>query len=570
MPQQTVPPSDSMDTALFEHLPYAVFVISDDGYLQKINTAFTALLGYRDRDIKEMRFSDISAVDTHLRSIDQPIRDNILSFELYAFKKAEHKPLPLTMIHQSGTTVRVRLRTFNIPDKAGGPAAAVGILEPEPTRQSKSEQSTKESEFWQIEENYRNILENSGDAIVITDFNGWIVTVNRMFLDLLGYSRNHEVAGRYLVEFTPMEGSFQSTTSETVTIDNKYYQEHIIAIDRLFETGLAKTNGYMLRQDKTVIPVESTLSLLYNRDGEQRGTITICRDRTRQILAEQEIQRSHAFLESVIEATADGIYVVDENGFIVLVNNAVCTMTGYSRRELIGHYALDVLFDRNWSNTTATYEDVFKEGFFDKFESSWRRKDGSMLQVESQLKLLLDEENNATGFVCSGRDITRRKQAEALLRRAHDHLEQKVAERTRDIKEANTALKVLLNNRDQDRITFEKRTLANINELVLPYAEKLRSSGLTPGQKKLLEILETNLLNLIAPFTDKVSGKTLLFTPTELQVANLVKIGKATKDIADIMNLSLKTVEFHRHNIRKKLGLDKKKTNLRDFLLSLQ
>ena len=84
-----------------------------------------------------------------------------------------------------------------------------------------------------------------------------------------------------------------------------------------------------------------------------------------------------------------------------------------------------------------------------------------------------------------------------------------------------------------------------------------------------LGIIESNLNDIISPFVCGLSINLLNFTPTELQVANLVKQGKTTKEIASILNLSAKTIEFHRDNIRKKLGIKNRKINLRTHLLSL-
>jgi DNA-binding CsgD family transcriptional regulator len=96
----------------------------------------------------------------------------------------------------------------------------------------------------------------------------------------------------------------------------------------------------------------------------------------------------------------------------------------------------------------------------------------------------------------------------------------------------------------------------------------LKKSRLNTNQKTLINILESNLGNMISPFISTVSSKYFNLTPMEVRVANLVKEGKTNKEIAELLCISKNTILFHRYNIRSKLGLKNKKINLRSHLLS--
>jgi DNA-binding CsgD family transcriptional regulator len=111
--------------------------------------------------------------------------------------------------------------------------------------------------------------------------------------------------------------------------------------------------------------------------------------------------------------------------------------------------------------------------------------------------------------------------------------------------------------------------LLNVNKLILPYIEKIKMTELDEFQKTYLSIIETNLKDIVSPFSREMSVKELNLTPKELQVANLTKRGISSKMISQIMNISPKTVDTYRKNIRKKVGLDRKRVNLRSYLLSL-
>jgi PAS domain S-box-containing protein len=142
--------------------------------------------------------------------------------------------------------------------------------------------------------------------------------------------------------------------------------------------------------------------------------------------------------------------------------------------------------------------------------------------------------------------------------------------KARNLEEVNTALRVLLQKREEDKTKIEENVLSNIKELVEPYLDKLKKSDLDVLQMGHLSVLESNLNDVISPFSSRLSSKFLNLSPSEIRIANLVKQGKNTKEIAELMSLSSTTVATHRRNIRKKLGISDKKANLRTHLLSAQ
>ena len=128
-------------------------------------------------------------------------------------------------------------------------------------------------------------------------------------------------------------------------------------------------------------------------------------------------------------------------------------------------------------------------------------------------------------------------------------------------------MRVILKAREDDKDELESKVLANMKKLVLPYLEKLDNSGLDNSQQACLSALQANLEDLVSPFSQQLSSPLLNLTPREIQVANLIKEGRTNKEIAQFFNVALRTVEFHRENIRKKIGLVNKKANLRSQLL---
>lgn len=181
---------------------------------------------------------------------------------------------------------------------------------------------------------------------------------------------------------------------------------------------------------------------------------------------------------------------------------------------------------------------------------------------------LPDERETAflTAVANSLAGIIKRKQIDAMLETHKQELEIK----TDNLEEMNAALKVLLEKRDQDKTELEEKVLSNVKKLVVPYLEKLKTSRLSQRQAGYVDVLESNLNTIISPFSQSLSMKYYNLTPLEIRVADLVRQGKTTKEMAALLNSSTRTIDFHRQNIRSKLGLKNKKANLRTHLLSVK
>ncbi len=155
------------------------------------------------------------------------------------------------------------------------------------------------------------------------------------------------------------------------------------------------------------------------------------------------------------------------------------------------------------------------------------------------------------------------------LRRNNEELERRVQDRTRDLEEANTALRVLLDQVETSKRELEDRIARSIEDLVLPHIEKLKKRLRAEDLLLHVRLLESNVLSVTSSFSHRLSVKFACLTPTEIEIAQMIMRGNSTKQIASCMARATSTVDFHRNNIRKKLRIESRNLNLRSYLSSL-
>ncbi len=349
------------------------------------------------------------------------------------------------------------------------------------------------------------------------------------------------------------------------------------------------------QEDVAVLERFAALALLALEKATLYSKVT--RELAERKKAEARIRESEQRYLSFLESSPDPIVVYDMQGIATYVNPAFEQTFGLSRHELLGKQ-IDFVPKECWPETKAAIDRMLSGNKITMFETKRLTRDGQILDVQISSTLFQDRHGRQVGNIVTLRDISARKKAEDALQQYHDQLEELVQERTAELadanrrlkqqveerkraegamraqsshlEEVNTALRVLLKKREEDKQEMQENVLSNVKELVVPYLVRLKRGKLEPHQETLMQILQSNLDNIISPFISKISSRYLSFTPTEIRVANLVKEGKTNKEIAELLLISKNTVLFHRHNIRTKLGLKNKKINLRTHLLSYE
>ena len=505
-----------------------------------INPQYARLLGYSLADLNaldgETFFAlfhpeDQPRISAHMDEILQAHDDDILEVE-YRFKTAKGDwmwCLSRDMVFQR--------------DDAGNVQQFIG------TFIDIDERKQAEEALRRSEERYRTLIANI-PGMIYRARSDWSTEITSNSKSLCGYSAD---------EFHTL----QTNWLDLIHPDDK--QGVLEGGSSLRDQPMSVVQEYrILAKDGSVHWVSDHKTSFTREDGSFGGIDGIVYDITQSKQAERALQESEERYRTLVESAGEAIFIVDEKGVFQLVNKRAARRLGFSPEDFVGKKLGD-FFPKE---ITEPHLDGLKRVInSDKGEIIETRveTEGQARWYRTSIVPIREAPGRAHAVLAVTRDVTRMKLTEEELRKRGAELERKTA----NLEEANAALRVLLKRRDEDKLEFEEKVVLNVTELVKPYLDRLKNSKLSDTQASYLDILESNLDDIVSPFLQGLSSKFLKLTPAEVQVTNLVKQGKTTKEIAEIMHLAKSTIDFHRDNIRTKFGIKNRKTNLRTYLLSI-
>lgn len=429
-------------------------------------------------------------------------------------------------------------------------------------------------DFIRTPEFYHLLAESITDVIWVIDVNLLnVVYVSPAIEQLLGYFY-WEVVEQPLISFMPQE-SLDIVNS--LIEREKENQEKKAPPPELLEIKL-------LHKDGTVVWSELSFSYIRSGDDNAIGMLGVARDSTHRVDMMETLRVSEERYRTVLEEIEEGYCEVDLAGNVVFINQAGLNAVGYSEDEILSMNYKEIYSQEDQPRVFEVFNQVYETGEpYKDLVAEMIKKDGTLRQHEMSVLLIRDRHGRPSGFRGITRDITARRQKELKLKKTSADLDRRVMERTnalkkinmdleertRSLEEANIALHVFMNKKDETRQEIEARMVFNVMEAVSPMLEKLKSGQLNEKQQIYLELIEEQLKKITSPFSQNLSMQYRKLTPTEIQIANFIKHGRMTKEIAELANLATSTIESHRKSIRKKFEIDNRKINLRTYLLSL-
>jgi PAS domain S-box-containing protein len=414
-----------------------------------------------------------------------------------------------------------------------------------------TERKIAEKAVQESEAKYRNIFENAIEGIFQVLPGGPFVTVNPALAKMYGYETPEE----FISNVTSLEEQIYPNPGKRADLLNSLNANGIVVGH---EIDLRRKDGStcsVLMDAKAVRDVKGK-TVYYE------GRVVDITGRKR---AEEALRESEERHRVVVERTGQLVYDVDVAAGIVKRSGAIREISGYTPDEFqrgVDFWTGSIHPDDRALAVTSFRKAMQQCSHYD-VEYRFRRKDGTYVFIEDRGVFLKNEEGRAYRMLGTMKNITRRKKLMNELKVSKEELEIK----NTTLEEVNTALRVLLRQIEQDRKDQEERFVSNLRKLVLPYVDNIKKGRLDARQKSFISIIEANLNEIVSPLLQGL--KQFNLNPRQVRIASLIKDGKTTKEIADIMGVAPCSIDTHRNIMRRKLGLNNTKTSLQTYLQSI-
>jgi PAS domain S-box-containing protein len=384
------------------------------------------------------------------------------------------------------------------------------------------------------ETRFRALLDALPAAIYVTDAAGRIIYYNQAAADLVGRE--------------PQLGTDEWCVSWRLFSPDGHPMRHDecpMAIALKEDRAVRGEQAILERPDGTRIPFAPYPTPLRDASGKLIGAVNMLVD----ISERQAADDARGYLAAIVESSDDAIISKTLEGIVTSWNRGAETIFGYRPEEMIGHPVAVLFPPDRLSEEDVILGRIRRGERVEHFETVRRHKDGHLIDVSLTISPVRNGSGRIVGASKIARDITDRKRAEAALRDLNGQLEQRVAERTHELAEANNRL--LTETAERERTEAEllqARKMEAIGQLVSGLAHDFNNLlAAILGNLELLEMRlpDHNLLKLVqaaarsARHGAKLNEQMLAFSRKQHLTPKPVDLNELVLGAQDLLRRSL-------------------------------
>jgi len=507
---------------LYEHAPVGYLLVNDQGVMVKTNLTFCAMLG-------EQRFKVIGKPFSQW--ICKEYQDHYYLFRQRCLVSETISNIDLQLCSLDGGKFFVRIQGIcgEISGSKSGLRLTINVI-------------SDERELQSLKQELQEIARHLDCALDAADGGFWQLNLTNNTMRLDGRAARITGQGK-----DPQEKDF-SFLLNTIHGDHREQVKAAILAHLTAEAGRFEEEFQVSRPDGSLVWL-SVRGRVTTRNGEGEATIMkgILLNINRRKKLEQELNSSRSQLYRIVDHLPACVSYIDSDQRFQYNNKYYEKLFALSAEACKGKQLREVIGERGYQNCLHQVEAVL-DGQEVHFENVVFTPDNVKRLLQVSYIPDFDQKNQVRGFFVLAFDITDSDQMQKL-------------------KEANIALKVLIDQQQSSREDMEQQILNKLTKLVFPYLDLLQGQLDATKKEEYLTLIRIHLESVADSFVQKLSNPLLKLSPREILIADLVKSGKTTQDMAKLLNLSVRTVEAYRMQLRKKLGLNTKKENLRKYLL---
>ena len=521
--------SEANYRGLFENILDGVYQTKPDGTILSVNPALVKMLKY---DSEEDLLSIKLAQNLYVNPEDRKELTQKLD------KDGELRNVEFNLRCKDGREITVLENARAVLDEEGWISHYEGVLT-DITRRKQAERALRDAH-----EHLNATLNALPDLLFEIDIHGRILDFRAPHPELL---------------FRPPEEFLEKKVSQV--LPKEASRAIMAAIREAARKGQSRGKIYSLKMHGETRWFETSIAVKGDPKAPKCRFIAMARDITERRQAEAALRESEERYRLLIDSSDYAITLLAKDGTILLINKTGARNLGGKPEDIIGKSIRDFLPDA-FEEIQERNLNIIKSGKGQEFEDLLELPKGKRW-FWSDLQVVKDANGKDVGIQVISHDITARKQNEELLQQKTEELR----EERKALTDKNIALKEILEHIEKERQDYKQNICRDVEQVTASVLKRLKPKVGPVGAKD-IEVLENELNVMLSKDIDIFKDRYDRLTSRESEICDMIKDGMSSKQISKGLNLSCLTIQKHREQIRKKLGITNKGINLATYLRS--